>query len=376
MFDESTPNLARVVFDADASHDDLTDPDAALAVSAASQDGTKVTVTMVGVSAAVAAGDITTDLRPTEEDLIRAGGTHSDGAQTPAGTPHAKGTVNGSSTPHLNDSTSSSKSHPVNGSYTPNEERDLQAEAMVIDSLRTQVQDLYTQVSQLNSKLVRSYDRVSDLEDELHVASTSSRSSALKIAQLELERTQHLSALNTGLLVERAAVTAELRNVMERATVEAARAGEAVSARNEIERELDDLSAGLFGQANSMVAQARYAQAGSERKVEESELALRAAEDAVATMQHQVQLLQEEKEAAQREAERMKMLVGKGKWVDREATAPSSKAVRLLSSHTPYQEFLLFVAHLRAIRPATANLPVMSTLLPLPFLARLQAEDS
>jgi hypothetical protein len=256
------------------------------------------------------------------------------------------------------------------------EERDEQAEAMVIESLRAQVQDLFSQVTQLNTKLVRSYDRVSDLEDDLHMSSANARSSALKIAQLELERTQHLSALNTGLLVERSAVAAELTRVMERATDEAARAGKAESARAEIERELDDLSAGLFNQANNMVAQARFAQAGSERKVEEAETALRAAEDAVAAMQTQVQALQREKEKAQAESEHMEMRMGKGKWIERASMAPSSKEVRLLSSHSPYQEFLLFVAHLRSIRPSHATPPAMSTLLPLPFLGRLQSEDS
>lgn len=72
------------------------------------------------------------------------------------------------------------------------------AQAQVIASLREQVQDLFSQVTQLNNKLVKSYDRVSDLEDELHVTSSNLRSSSIKISNLELERAQHLSALNTG----------------------------------------------------------------------------------------------------------------------------------------------------------------------------------
>lgn len=247
---------------------------------------------------------------------------------------------------------------------------------MLVESLRAQCQDLFTQVTQLNGKLVQSYGRVADLEDDLHVSSQSLRNHSLKISQLELERAQHLSALNTGLLVEKSHVTSELSRLMERATEEAARRGQAESARAEIEKDLDDLSANLFGQANTMVAQARIGQAISERKVTEAEQALRGAEDAVALMQQQMQDLQADKERALAVAEQMRARMGKGKWIDREPTPPTIGKLRLMSSHTPYQEFLLFVAHLRSIRPASIAPPAISTLLPLPLLARLQAEDS
>ncbi|KAL1742543.1 hypothetical protein HDZ31DRAFT_75458 [Schizophyllum fasciatum] len=252
--------------------------------------------------------------------------------------------------------------------------RDSEAEAMVIDSLRTQVQDLFTQVTQLNGKLVKSYNRVSDLEDELHVASAQLRSSSAKVSELELERTQHLAALNTGLLVEKSHVTTELNRLMEKATEEAAQRGQAESARAAIEKDLDDLSASLFDQANTMVAEARYERALSERKVEEAERALKVAEEAVAMMQAQMQELQGEKEAAMLRAHEAAMRMGKGKWVER--TQDIVKPMRLLSSHSPYQEFLLFVAHLRTIHPQSPQPPAMTTLLQLPFLSRIQTEDS
>ncbi|EPQ52073.1 hypothetical protein GLOTRDRAFT_140523 [Gloeophyllum trabeum ATCC 11539] len=254
---------------------------------------------------------------------------------------------------------------------------DPEAQAMVIASLRSQVQDLFSQVTQLNNKLVQSYDRVSDLEDDLHVANSKLRASSLKISQLELERTQHLAALNTGLLVERTHVTAELTRLMEKATEEAASRGKAESARAEIEKDLDDLSASLFDQANTMVAEARLARAISERKVEEAEQALKGAEEAVNVMQQQMQAMQQEKERALAQMEEMKYVMGKGKWVERDQyPSTSSPLLRLLSSHTPYQEFLLFVAHLRNLRPASPSPPAMSSLLPLPFVARLVIEDT
>lgn len=255
---------------------------------------------------------------------------------------------------------------------------DTDAQELVITSLRAQIQDLFTQVTQLNGKLVKSYNRVSDLEDDLHVASSQLRSSSLKISELELERTQHLAALNTGLLVEKSHVTAELNRLMEKATEEAAQRGQAESARNAIEKELDDLSASLFNQANTMVAEARLGRARSERKVEEAEMALKGAEEAVSLMQQQMQVLQAEKEEADRRVENMQVSMGKGKWVDKlpERGAPLARHTRLLSSHVAYQEFLFFVANLRTVRPTSPHPPAIPSLLQLPFLARIANEDS
>lgn len=275
---------------------------------------------------------------------------------------------------------------PVNGELDPDNVSpthartgtDKDAQAMVITSLRSQIQDLFSQVTQLNDKLVKSYDRVSDLEDDVHVSSANLRSSSIKISQLELERTQHLSALNTGLLVEKSHVTMELNRLMEKATEEAAQRGQAETARATIEQELDDLSATLFNQANTMVAEARYARALSERKVEEAERALKGAEEAVGVMQQQMQALQEDKEQAERRTESLQVAMGKGKWVEKrtEVGGTVARQTRLLSSHVPYQEFLMFVANLRAIHPASPHPPALTTLLQLPFLARLITEDS
>ncbi|KAF7303099.1 Sec2p domain-containing protein [Mycena kentingensis (nom. inval.)] len=256
---------------------------------------------------------------------------------------------------------------------------DTDAQEQLISTLRSQIQDLFSQVTQLNGKLVKSYDRVSDLEDDLHVSSAQVRQSTLKISQLELERTQHLSALNTGLLVEKSQVTAELTRLMEKATEEAAQRGQAETAKANIEKDLDDLSATLFAQANTMVAEARYAQSQADRRVDEAEAALKGAEEMVGMMQQQMQTLQTEKDEAELKAQDMRVIMGKGKWVDRRSSSGSGalvKETRLLSSHLPYQEFLLFVAHLRSVHPSSPNPPAMTTLLTMPFLARLSTEDS
>ncbi|KAF6745016.1 hypothetical protein DFP72DRAFT_1018276 [Ephemerocybe angulata] len=256
---------------------------------------------------------------------------------------------------------------------------DPDAQEMVISSLKSQIQDLFSQVNELNNKLVKSYDRVSDLEDDIHMASSNLRSSSLRISQLELERTQHLAALNTGLLVEKAHVTAELNRLMEKATEEAAQRGQAETARHAIEKDLEDLSATLFGQANTMVAEARYAAHLSERKVGDAERALKDAEEMVGMMQTQMQSMQAGKEDAEQKMKEMQELMGKGKWRERSSRLGTTDLIRqpkLLSSHLPYQEFLLFVAHIRSLHQTSPSIPAMATLLPLPFLARLTTEDA
>src|SRR5260221_12655264 len=61
---------------------------------------------------------------------------------------------------------------------------DRDAQELVITTLRTQVQDLVSQVTELNNKLVKSYDPVSDLEDDLHVTSSALGTSSLTLSEL------------------------------------------------------------------------------------------------------------------------------------------------------------------------------------------------
>ncbi|KAG2341611.1 hypothetical protein BDR05DRAFT_965004 [Suillus weaverae] len=269
---------------------------------------------------------------------------------------------------------------PINQEHQKDQDAS-DAQAQIIASLRSQVTDLFSQVTQLNGKLVKSYDRVSDLEDQLHDSESSLRNANIAVSSLELERTHHLAALDTGLLVEKQHVTAELNRLMERATEEAAQRGQAETAKSDIEKELDDLSASLFHQANTMVAEARLARAMSERKVREAEEALKGAEEAVKVMQTQMQAMQADKEDAERQAEEARLSMGKGKWVERDAQLVQQypgdvRKMRLVTVHVPYAEFVAFVTHLRGLRVSQVTSPVISTLLGLPFLARLLTEDS
>ncbi|KAG9104160.1 hypothetical protein FRC07_009840, partial [Ceratobasidium sp. 392] len=247
----------------------------------------------------------------------------------------------------------------------------------LIEALRTQLTDFHNQLSQLNSKLVQSYDRVSHLEDSLELANNAANASKARISELEAEKSAHEAAVESGVLVEREHVAHELSRLMEKATEEAAQRGEADAARSKIETELDDLSADLFGRANTMVAEARIARAISERRVGEAESALKGAEDAVKSMQLQMQQMAEARRAAETQAAEMRARMGKGKWVDRDDDRFNVDAAkrRLYSTHNVYREFAAFVAHLRGLRATNGVVPQLPTLASLPFIARLIVED-
>ncbi|CUA73989.1 Cell surface glycoprotein 1 [Rhizoctonia solani] len=246
----------------------------------------------------------------------------------------------------------------------------------LVETLRIQLTDTHNQLDQLNSKLVQSYDRVSSLEETLDNTNESLNAAKTRIKELEAAKAEHEAALETGMLVEREHVAHELSRLMERATEEAAQRGVADAARSRIETELDDLSANLFASANTMVAEARIARAASERKVEETEGALKSAEDAIKSMQMQLQQIADARRDAELKVAELRARMGSGKWVEGdgelEITGPQR---RLYSSHAIYREFVAFVSHLRNLRANAGVIPQLSTLTSLPLIARLIVED-
>ncbi|KAJ1311183.1 hypothetical protein OPQ81_009684 [Rhizoctonia solani] len=270
-----------------------------------------------------------------------------------------------------------SNKQPNGDSSTPQPaEDDDDPRGLLVETLRTQLTDTHNQLDLLNSKLVQSYDRVSTLEETLDNTSESLKFAQARIKELEAAKADHEAALETGVLVEREHVAHELSRLMERATEEAAQRGVADAARSRIETELDDLSADLFARANTMVAEARIARAASERKVEETENALRGAEDAVKSMQLQMQQMVEARRAAEAKVAEMCARMGKGKWIERDGELEiDGPRRRLYNSHAIYREFVAFVSHLRGLRANAAVTPQLSALTSLPFIARLIVED-
>lgn len=114
----------------------------------------------------------------------------------------------------------------------------------------------------------------------------------------------------------------------------------------------------------------------SERKAEDAQNALKGAEEAVGMMQIQMQSLTEEKETKERELAEAKQLMGKGKWVPSDKPLVIDLFPKLSTIHLPYQEFLLFNSHVRTLRSPREPPPQFHTLAQLPFVLRLQVEDS
>lgn len=252
---------------------------------------------------------------------------------------------------------------------TQDNDDDEDASKLLISSLRTQLTDLHSQVEMLNSKLVSSYSRISSLEDDLYDSNNNLESTQVRLKSLEQQRQSHINALQSGVLVERAAIATELSKLMERATEEERKRGEEEGKRKEIERELFDLSAGLFGQANAMVAEERIARASAQRRVEECEAQIYMQSKQVKELESTLGVLKMERNEFEREVGELQGVV---KAVDRNRRGPR----RLRIESAPYKEYVAFVEHLRALVPSSPTPPAISTLLTLPFLTRLVTEDS
>ena len=258
----------------------------------------------------------------------------------------------------------------TNGHSTQDDEDDDEdASKLLISSLRTQLTDLHSQLEMLNSKLISSYSRISSLEDDLYLSNTNLDTTQARLKSLEHQRQSHIEALQSGVLVERVAIATELSRLMERATEEERMRGEEEGKRKEIERDLFDLSAGLFGQANTMVAEERIARASAQRRVEECESQILAQSKQLKEHESTIRVFREERNAFEREVGELHGLL---KAVDRNQRG----ARRLRVGRVPYKEFNAFVEHLRALVPSTPTPPAISTLITLPFLARLVTEDS
>lgn len=229
-------------------------------------------------------------------------------------------------------------------------------------ALRTQVTDLLTQVTQLNSKLVSSYDRISDLEDSVHISSHQLRQHTIKISEMDLEREKHRSMIEGGLLVEKAHVTQELNRMMVEASLSKRAGDEDRKTRERMEHELDELSAGLFEQANNMVREARLERQAQEDMRQLADESLVRSEELARSLQGKLGELTTELELSQTGHHRPMHSV-------------MQNSRHLLSTTQPYTEFLLFVAHLRSLHPASPTPPSMSTLLSLPWLSRVGVED-
>ncbi|SPO20232.1 related to GTPase activating protein sec2 [Ustilago trichophora] len=255
---------------------------------------------------------------------------------------------------------------------------------MSTEALQAQVKDLTNQVTGLNEKLVKSFNRIADLEDDYSEAQERIRSMSVKIKELEKERSEHLDALNTGLLVEKAHVSSEMQRMMDRVIEETAQRGKAESDKSKIEAELDELSSSLFSEANKMVAVERLSRARAEEKSRNMEERLKDTEGimleqqkVLADLQRQVEKLQSGSASKQNGDDGASIVTVESEAVSFQRLKTSSLArsisqrtamqerkhkpavdlaaeARLIINIVPYQEFRSFIAHLRKLRKQLA----------------------
>ena len=199
--------------------------------------------------------------------------------------------------------------------------------------------ELRSQVSSLNTKLVAAINRMSDLEDELTVSQNSLRTNKAMIEELSKERDQYVSALSTGLLVEKSHVSSEMQRMMERVVDATAQRGKAENDRTRIEAELEELSASLFNEANKMVAVERLNRSRSETRSKELEASLQDAERIMADHQEMLKSLQSEVDALRKQPAQQGSSL----------TSPM-RAPQIHINIPPYQEFLAFLSHIRGLR--------------------------
>ena len=199
--------------------------------------------------------------------------------------------------------------------------------------------ELRSQVSSLNTKLVAAINRMSDLEDELTVSQNSLRANKAMVEELSKERDQYVSALSTGLLVEKSHVSSEMQRMMERVVDATAQRGKAENDRTRIEAELEELSASLFNEANKMVAVERLNRSRSETRSKELEASLQDAERIMADHQEMLKSLQSEVDALRKQPAQQGSSL----------TSPM-RAPQIHINIPPYQEFLAFLSHIRGLR--------------------------
>lgn len=173
--------------------------------------------------------------------------------------------------------------------------------------LHSRIAELGDQLTQLNLKLVRSFERISNLEDELHESHAKNEKLAARNQTLELESAQHEEALKGGLLVERANVQSELQRLTQRVIQESERRSKSEASLSSINQELDDLSASLFSEANRLVATEKLQRIKAERKVAQVEEAMKRVEEVIEARRDQSNQLRLSLETAERERDQYRI---------------------------------------------------------------------
>ncbi|GAA6058416.1 hypothetical protein JCM3770_000458 [Rhodotorula araucariae] len=261
----------------------------------------------------------------------------------------------------------------------------------LIAILRGQVNDLTSQVTSLNAKLVKSYTVRGELEDDLHDTQETARALRQRVTHLEQDKAKWDKEIEAGGWVEKNHVQGEMQRLMTKVVEETKSRESAVQAHSALEIEIENLTSNLFTEANKMVAFERVARARAEEKmrsVDEAGVAMQALLEEVQVGLRDTVTKLEKRDAEV--AELKKRLAAHGEVIEEDAVedrdgadgdiggimfsdgehlspldtralatssaqpSPSHLAApRLLTSVLPYHEFLAFIVYLRQTR-ATA----------------------
>ncbi len=151
----------------------------------------------------------------------------------------------------------------------------------------------------------------------------------------------------------------------------------------QMESELSDLSANLFSTANEMVATERQRRAAVEQSLTSAqatnallEKELEASRVQLGSIEKEKGLLHETTTRTEKEVEELRRAL-RGVNSSNVASQGTGGILRMMNSHVPYKnEYLAFLGHLRGLVGSTQYAPAITSLLTLPFLARLAVEDS
>ncbi|ORY89484.1 hypothetical protein BCR35DRAFT_300689 [Leucosporidium creatinivorum] len=302
---------------------------------------------------------------------------------------------------------SSSSSLPISPTATPGEYLDIDPNSpsfILVAALRSQITDLTSQVTSLNSKLVRSYTSIGDLEDEVHERREGERRAKAKAVELEQDKQRWEREIERGGWVERDHVSAEMQRLMSKVLEETKSRETAVEAHTALETEIDTLTSQLFDEANKMVVVERLARARAEEKMrslEEAGSNLQAVfEEVQVNLRETVEKLESrdkeldechrrmakagvpfdspEPEKGAKDAHTVAFSDGDNVVpLDNKALvqdpfnpplSPSQHAPpRLLNNVLPYHEFLAFIHHLRQLRISVLSRPFDNPAYPHPY---------
>ncbi|KAG0642943.1 hypothetical protein HOY80DRAFT_880786 [Tuber brumale] len=166
--------------------------------------------------------------------------------------------------------------------------------------------DLNVEVAALSNKLINAINHQTQLDDSLSQTRHELEISRARVKQLEAVARENADMLAKGLLVKKSDIEAETKQLKDRLNEERRLRAKAEEEKRVIERELEGLTAALFGEANEMVSVARQKEEAVDKKNEQlrsqladTQLLLASHQEQLAELKQVIQQMTAEKEEAE-----------------------------------------------------------------------------